>query len=292
MISVCFRFDDPSATSDHDLERVVLDLLARFEVPVCVATIPFSQAPNGGMVPLSAQNAAHLLEAAKGGAIEIAQHGHSHIRRGVTELGLRSEFAGVPAIEQRRLIREGMEHLSCLFRQRIKGFVPPWNTYDRSTAQAVDEAGFEFLSAGEEVITSGTLPVVPGTCALHNVRRVVEEALCFRSLAPVLVAVFHPDDFVEFRSPPLPDEPPPHMSLRELESLLSWIKSIPYVQLETLSRIATSVRSGTPLQNPADLSLPYRVKALVPPILVRSGDWTTIPGVLWGALRRRRRLDA
>jgi peptidoglycan/xylan/chitin deacetylase (PgdA/CDA1 family) len=290
MISVCFRFDDPSATSDHELEHRVVEMFARHDVPLCVAAIPFAWAPGGESIPLSAQNAAHLVAAARAGTVEIAQHGHSHIRRGSDAHGLRSEFAGVPAAEQVRLIREGMQHLASLFSCHIKGFVPPWNTYDPSTVQAVGEAGFQYLSAGDEVLASRTVVIVPRTCTLRTVRSVLAKVFCFRLLAPVVVVVFHPDDFEEFKFPPRPDEPPPYTNLRELDALLGWIKSTPNLRAETIGRIAESTRNGTRLRNPADLRLPYRVKASLPPMLARSGAWRTYTGTLWGALRSADRL--
>jgi peptidoglycan/xylan/chitin deacetylase (PgdA/CDA1 family) len=287
MISVCFRFDDPSAISDHSLEEGIFDMFARLDVPLCVAPIPFSRTAGGEVVPLSQQNASHLIDAAKAGCIEIAQHGHSHVHRGVDARGVHSEFAGVPAIEQTRLISDGLEHLSSVFSCRIRGFVPPWNTYDRSTVQALDEAGFEFLSAGWEVLNSGKLVIVPRTCTLRSARSALERALCFQSLAPVLVIVFHPDDFEEFKFPPLPNEPPPFTNLRELEALLGWIKATPAIRTDALSGIAEAVRNGMPLRNPGDLNLPYRVKALIPPMLVRSADRGVFPAILWGAFRSK-----
>jgi peptidoglycan/xylan/chitin deacetylase (PgdA/CDA1 family) len=287
MISICFRFDDPSATSDHDLERKILEIFAQRHVPLCVAAIPFTRASNREPVPLSGQNAAHLLEAERAGAIEIAQHGHSHLRRGANQRGVRSEFAGVPAVDQTRLIGEGRKHLATVLGHDVSGFVPPWNTYDQSTMQAVAAAGFEFLSAGPEVVPFGTLPVVPATCSLRDARRAAEGALFFRSLAPLLVVVFHPDDFEEFRFPPRPDEAPPFTNLRELEALLDWIQSTPHMRTEAISRIAKSVRGGTRLRSLDEMSLPYRVKARMPPMLTRSDPWTAMPGILWGALRSR-----
>jgi hypothetical protein len=178
-----------------------------------------------------------------------------------------------------------MAHLAALFERRIKGFVPPWNTYDHATLRALVAAGFEFLSAGPEIVKFGTLAVVPATCTLRNARQAVEGASYFQAVAPLLVVVFHPDDFEEFKLPPLPDEPPPFTSLRELGALLDWITDTSWIRTEALGRVAEAVRNGTPLCNPKDLKLPDRVKALVPPILTRSGKWTTAPGILWGAFR-------
>ena len=282
MISVCFRLDDPSPVGDKEVEQRILEIFARHHIPLCVAAIPFARVPDRGTVGLSRQNASHLVDAVRDGTIEIAQHGHLQLQRGTTDRGMPSEFFGVPFEEQSRLITEGMAHLAALFERRIKGFVPPWNTYDHATLRALVAAGFEFLSAGPEIIKFGALAVVPATCTLRNARQAVEGALYFQAVAPLLVVVFHPDDFEEFKLPPLPDEPPPFTSLRELEALLDWITDTSWIRTEALGRVAESVRNGTPLCNPKDLQLPDRVKAFVPPILTRSGKWTTAPGILWG----------
>jgi hypothetical protein len=126
---------------------------------------------------------------------------------------------------------------------------------------------------------------VPSTCALHDARRALERARHFQSLAPLLVVAFHPDDFEEFKLPPLHDDPPPFTSLPELEALLDWIKDASWIRTEALGQIAESVRTGKPLCNPQGLKLPYRLKALLPPILTRSAEWVTVPRIVWSALR-------
>ena len=291
MVAICFRFDDASAKSDHNLERKVFDVFARHHVPLCVAVIPFA-GPAGKPAPLSSQNAAHLFEAARAGVIEIALHGHSHLQRGHDARGRRTEFSGLPPSDQTRLIREGMQHAESAFGQRIQGFVPPWNTYDASTALALAEAGFEFLSAGFDVFRYGRLPVVPITCTLSTARNAIQEACRFEWLAPVVVVVFHSDDFMEYRYPPRHDESVPAMDLRKLDALLGWIKTKPALQAEALSHIAQYAANGTNLRSMSELALPYRIKVLVPPMLVRSPARRILPGILWGMFRSRSAFDA
>jgi peptidoglycan/xylan/chitin deacetylase (PgdA/CDA1 family) len=285
MVSICFRFDDASAKSDHKLEHKVFDVFALFNVPLCVAVIPFAGV--GEPVPLSPQNAAHLFDAARADVIEIALHGHSHRHRGHDARGRRTEFSGVHPAEQSRLIREGMQHLESAFSHRIQGFVPPWNTYDASTTQALTEAGFEYLSAGFDVFRYGRLPVVPITCTLRTARITIQKACCFEWLDPVVVVVFHSDDFVEYRYPPRHDESLPAMNLRELEALLGWIETNPGLRAEALGDIAKCSANGTNLRSSRELTLPYRVKVLVPPMLVRSPAWRTLPGILSGLYRSK-----
>ena len=290
MVSICFRFDDASAKSDHKLEHAVFNVFGRFDVPLCVAVIPFAGA--GEPVPLLPQNAAHLFDAARAGVIEVALHGHSHRHRGNDVRGRRTEFSGLLPADQTRLIREGMQHLASAFNHRIQGFVPPWNTYDASTTQALAEAGFEFLSVGFDVYRYGRLPVVPVTCTLRTARIAIQKARCFEWLAPVVVVVFHSDDFMEHRYPPRHDESFPAMNLRGLEALLGWIKTEQDLHVEALSHIARCSATGTNLRSSSELPLPYRVRVLVPPMLVRCAAWKTFPGILWGMFRGRSGFDA
>jgi len=287
MINVCFRFDDPSPTSDHELERRILEIFARHVVPLCVAVIPFTRR-GGDVVALSRECAGHLLDALHAGRIEVAQHGHTHLPRGIDRRGAQSEFAGLPVAQQSRLIAEGSEWLASVFGSTARGFVPPWNTYDRGTAQALDQAGFEFLSAGEDVIRFGRLAVVPRTCTLRDARTTVERATDFELLAPLVVVVFHPDDFREFKLPPAPDEPPPFTDLDELDALLRWLRGLESVRVQALGAIAASVRRGQPLRATSELRLPWRIRKELPPLLVQSGEWSAVAGAILGTLRSRR----
>jgi len=284
MVSVCFRLDDPSARSDHKLEARIFECFSRHDVPLCAAVVPFAGAGIGRSIPLSPQNAAHLFDAAKAGVIDISQHGHSHVHRGNDARGRRSEFAGLPLAEQARLIEEGRDLLASAFSRPIRGFVPPWNTYDESTTRALEESGFEYLSAGYDVSRFGRLQLVPTTCTLRDVKTLVEQAQPFASLAPVLVVAFHGDDFEEYHRSPRAGEDGPFTNIQGLDALFAWIKAQPRVRTDSLDRITR----GEILQSHRELPLPHQVKSLLPRMLVRSGRaWSYVPGILWAALRNR-----
>ena len=91
MIDVALRFDDPSAVSDHTLERAILHAMATHDVCATFAVIP-----NAGRVPLSADSVPHLVEARQAGRLEIAQHGFNH-ESCRPEADLPSEFSGLDA---------------------------------------------------------------------------------------------------------------------------------------------------------------------------------------------------
>lgn len=291
MLSVCFRYDDASATSDHKVEDGVFDIFDQYQFPLCVAAIPFRRTKRGETHSLSKGNAPHLARAVQAGIVELAQHGHSHLRRSADARGRPSEFAGMDPDEQARLISDGKQHLEQIFGQRVHGFVPPWNSYDCATVHALANAGFAFISGGREVRKCGALPAVPITATLAEARSHVEQARAFQSLSPVIVIVVHSDDFEEYRFKPRPEELLPTTNLNQLKVFLAWLKSQRYVKVETLGRIA-GPGQGIGLRTVSELKLPYRVRVRVPPMLVRAADWKTAPAVLYALLRNAHRAPA
>lgn len=144
MIDVAIRFDDPSAVSDHALERAILHAMACHGVCATFATIP-----HAGQHALSADDVPHLVEARQSGRLEIAQHGFSHesCRPGGS---LPSEFAGLDRAAQTDKITAGRSTLEQVFGVAIRGFVPPFNTFDQVTASILSDQDFLYLSAGGE----------------------------------------------------------------------------------------------------------------------------------------------
>jgi peptidoglycan/xylan/chitin deacetylase (PgdA/CDA1 family) len=277
MISVCFRFDDPSATSDHELERRIIDLFQEYQVPLCVAAIPYQQTADGEIEALSPQHAGHLIDAQHSGNIDIALHGHTHIHRSGDGTATKSEFASLPLVQQSQLIEQGLTHLKTIFPEAINGFVPPWNSYDRNTARAVAQAGMRYLSASWEMFSYGELAIVPRTCTLRNARQAIAAALTIAEFDPVVVVVFHPDEFEEYRDLPRDGEPPSFTSLPALASLLGWVRNNTPADVSSIREVAINLGKGRPLWTPHDLPLPYRVKSVVPRnMLLRSPKISTV----------------
>src|ERR1041385_6965778 len=100
MIQLCFRLDDPSPTSNQELERRIVALFSREAMPLTVAVVP-TGGSNGREIALRPEHVSHLIEARDRSLVEIAQHGFSHQERSRTRSGLPSEFCSLRAAEQR-----------------------------------------------------------------------------------------------------------------------------------------------------------------------------------------------
>jgi predicted deacetylase len=228
MIDVALRFDDPSAISNHALERAILQAMATHDVCATFAVIP-----NAGNLPLSTDDVSHLIKAQQDGRLEIAQHGFSH-EPCRPEANLPSEFSGLDSEMQTEKIAAGRKVLERVFGRAIQGFVPPFNTFDAVTASVLASQGFRYLSAGGEhgLVEPPRLIQLPRTCQITELRRAVAEARHRPHGDLAIVAVMHHYDFRENGNANAP------MTLPLLSELFQWLRQQPDVRLSTLDRLA------------------------------------------------------
>jgi len=198
MIRVCIRFDDPSLTSNHAIERQLIAELEQRGLSATFAVVPFHEGPQGRRA-LDRTTAAHLLEAQRKGVIEVAQHGYSHTLSPYHLPGKPSEFVGRSLSVQEAMIRDGRQHLSELFETGIDGFVPPWNSGDEATMASLKTLGFRYSSSATPSFSGYHGPIcrLPRTCHLDTANRALEEARLFKYLAPIVVIVLHHYDFTD-----------------------------------------------------------------------------------------------
>lgn len=227
MIDVAIRFDDPSAVSDHTLERALLRAMEAHGVCATFAVIPYV-----GQRPLLAADVPHLVEALQLGTLEIAQHGFNHVAS--PETALPSEFVGVDSAEQLKKITAGRAVLEQAFGILVRGFVPPFNTFDRHTASVLSDQGFRYLSAGSEhgLIETGRLAQLPRTCQMTELGAALAEARRRPGGQLAVVAVMHHYDFKEFGQADAP------LTLQTLTDLFQWLRQQPDVRLNTLNELA------------------------------------------------------
>lgn len=233
MIRVALRLDDPSETSHQAVEAGILDVLRRHRASATFAVIPFRMI-DGQRVALTEDRARPLVAAANEGVIEIALHGHVHVRQR-PELAPPTEFSGRPEAEQRALIEEGRAHLRNVFQREIDGFVPPWNSYDLATLNSLEALEFYYLSAGWEQPPryQGGIKHLPRTAHLSDIPAALEEARRFSRAQPTIVMVMHHFDFAESGS----DRS--IIDMHGFDTAMQHLANEPDVQIFTLGALAS-----------------------------------------------------
>jgi len=228
MINIALRFDDPSSKSNHDLERKLVDCLAK-----CGACATFAVIPYVEKQPLRGHAVSHLVAAQDFDIIEIAQHGLTHESL-IADRNLPSEFQGAHPKEQLRRVIAGKGILEAVFGRPIYGFIPPFNTFDQNTIDALEDTGFRYISAGIEhgLPITRALAQVPRTCQARELRAAVAEAQRRTNTASTIIAVIHHYDFEEHG----PSKS--KLTWSEFERLILWLKQQRNVRVVTLRDLA------------------------------------------------------
>jgi peptidoglycan/xylan/chitin deacetylase (PgdA/CDA1 family) len=232
MITVAFRLDDPSETSNQEVEAGILDVLRALHTPCTFAVIPFRML-DGKRIGLSAERARPLVDAAHEGIIEPALHGYVHVRA-LPEMTQPSEFSGRPHEEQRSMILEGRTHLETVFGQAITGFIPPWNSYDKNTFEILETEGFKYLSSGWRAPShvKGKIKALPLTAHLGDIPQAIAEARRFISAHPIIVVVMHHYDFAESGSEQS------IINLKEFSNTVSGLVKKSDINIQTLAQVS------------------------------------------------------
>jgi len=215
---VVFRYDDfagdrPGIRSTNEqrqqlwqAEQEIDEHFARRRMSYVVAIIPYprscdriSVGPLGEKVSFGedAEKVEFIRRAVQAGRIEVAQHGLSHINK-VHEVNPKhrhGEFRERDYDSQLGDIEQGRKILTetCQL-ANIETFVPPWNGWDRNTAEALKKAGFGVLSANRNYYSKSVtgLKVIPSTASLFELEKMVEQG----NLPDdgIIVVLYHPWD--------------------------------------------------------------------------------------------------
>ncbi|MDD1749818.1 MAG: DUF2334 domain-containing protein, partial [Methanothrix sp.] len=268
-INIAFRFDDPAADSDHTLERAILDSFARHCLPLTVAVVPFSRVQNA-LMPVTADNVPHLLQAHRSGNIEIAQHGYVH--ESMVENGELSEFCGVGEEQQLAQMREGLNQLRSVFGNTISGFVPPFNSMDAATMVVAHRLGFAYISGRRKLPARYCeLPLLlPRTCNISRLQEAVEEARLRMAMSPTIIVVIHHFNFREFiLDKAVTDTGSIAVTdLAAFEQLMAWLDAQPDVAVRPLREIAAGFSPDALIRSchrhRTKLSLHWRLQRMLP----------------------------
>ena len=262
-INIAFRFDDPAADSDHSLEIAILDSFARHHLPLTVAVVPFSRIQNT-LVPVTAKNIPHLLQAYRSGHIEIAQHGYVHESQSEMQNDEMSKFVGVTEVRQLAYMREGLTQLRNVFGNTISGFVPPFNSMDATTMAVAHTLGFSYISAGWHLPAEhcGLPLLLPRTCLIYQLQQAIEEARLRLAMSPTIIVVLHHFNFREFGLDRAATD------IATFDQLLAWLAKQPDITVRPLRELATEL-SPDPLiknfqRNLTRLHLHWRLQLMLP----------------------------
>lgn len=142
---VCLRFDDYHQDIDNETWVNVLSRYDKRGLRGVVAVCPKYEGEQ-----LSA-DVVEFLHNLRENGWELAQHGYEHRDvgegRGGSLYDERSEFAGLDYNEQARRIGAGRDILES-HGINPTTFIPPWHEYDRTTARALADNGFDCINEG------------------------------------------------------------------------------------------------------------------------------------------------
>jgi peptidoglycan/xylan/chitin deacetylase (PgdA/CDA1 family) len=240
-IRLAFRYDDFGNHIPIEFESRLAGLFDARSLKATYGVIPMPL--EGHDVHDSAPGLARRLAAAKAdllrplvrkGLIEVAQHGRSHQSRIVGPPY--SELKGLSVAQQAAMIREGSSVLEAAFGVKPTTFIPPWNSYDAATVEALKSLQVRVLSAGPQCPPEGDpcLLYVPATCDLPHLRDAIASARRSGEARSTVVVLFHAYDLREI------DGNRGVMSFAELVELLDWVESQDDVRVYTLSGLAAT----------------------------------------------------
>lgn len=238
-IIVVFRYDDFSTLSPIKLEQNIIAEFRSVGASITFGVIPFVVEGYGrhpspqNLLALNQDKVMLLKEAVREGIVDLALHGYSHQTHSAADI---SEFRGREYNEQLARIAKGKQFLEEAIESPIKTFIPPWNTYDLVTLNAAEALGFSVFSANTKgVAAAGNhLQILPATCGFKRLREAIAQARRSSDSQPVIVVLFHPNDFQEV-------DPQATMTCWDLSKLLEELSSQRDIQLLSLTQASNAI---------------------------------------------------
>lgn len=254
-VTVFFRFDDFSETSPLAVEAGLVDALRSHQFCATFAVIPavtegsYHQPGDRGILPLGPEKARFLRRAVEDGAVDVALHGWNH--RTVATKAPHSEFVGLASDDQVAKITQGQELLRRSIDVDARVFVPPWNSYDDATLDALVGRGITCMSANRYGPCRGdALRFVPTTADMGELRQAIARAKNSGDADPIIGVLLHPYDFKES------GDARGTMTCETFAAELLWLTQEPGVRVVPISRLsaenhtlgATRYRANQPLR--------------------------------------------
>lgn len=153
--------------------------------------------------------------------------------------------------------------------------MPPWNSYDSTTVEALRRAGYRYVSAAWDVPRNVPHVSIPRTTSLPNLKQAIAVARRFGWFSPTVVAVLHDYDFVESQ------EPEASFRIADLRELLAWVKSQPALRVSTIGdAVRDGLSSGTAMKyNAWRGRFPWRLRGMFPDSVILSNPIPFLGGL-------------
>ncbi len=221
---IVFRYDDfllvPSRLSDS-----LFNTFSKNGIPLCIGIVPFDTAGKF-LNRLDSASISDLRSRISRGEVEVALHGFNHrnqIKPKWFNKPTFSEFATVPYDSQLKKLSAGKKILDSILTTDIRTFVPPFNTYDGNTIEALESLGFDVLSGSRQGSSnSKTLRFIPATYEdFSGLSQIIENNI---NNDVSIIVYFHPYTF-KGNTSAYNSGSSGVINIMELDTLLGWLKT-------------------------------------------------------------------
>jgi len=281
-IIMVIRYDDYSSRTRLGMDLKFIEALRRHHIRCTFGVIPFISAGDAHdtssqeTIPLHQVKIEALKSVVESGLAEVALHGCSHqnVLPGGHPwwsdfLGVGySEFFGLDYRSQREKIEKGLSFLKERLETEITTFIPPWNSFDKTTLRVLEDLGFNCFSGGirGHAPENSGLYFLPATCSILQVRETVERIRRKKIKRALIVVMLHEAEFIA------PGSTLGFFTPEELDNSLDWLAAQEDITFKSIDQLASLGEELSPRRfnyyNSYGKSLLF-----APPIV----DTTTIP---------------
>lgn len=190
MRKILIRFDDICPTMDFIQFEKALKVLRNYNIKPLLGIIPDCRDTELQIEPYH-EDFWEYIRRLQSEGYKLAMHGYTHVydiqKRGIVNIGFRSEFAGHAYQEQYERIKKGIEVLKA-HGIETDIFFAPSHSYDLNTLRALYENGFKYISDGMSAkpVTRNGIVCIP--CRSAGVPKIKKRGY--------YTAVFHAHEWV------------------------------------------------------------------------------------------------
>lgn len=209
-VYVVFRYDDFAGDARFrkideirenvwQAEKQVDALFAKYSLKYVIAVVPKYRLSNYTSFSDDSEKSSFIRQRVATGAIEVAQHGYTHVNHARPSAQRKGEFRNRDYEQQLRDIIMGKDILcSACGLDEINTFVPPFNGWDDNTAEALKQTGFTILSADRlySCRSASKLALIPCTATLKELETIADSSIIHESHG-IIVVLYHPTDITK-----------------------------------------------------------------------------------------------